>query len=225
MPDKTFTFGYSRFSLLGALVNSIVLIGGSLFILSEAIPRILNPESVKPLGMMYFAIGGIIINGLAVLKLKRGESLNERVVSWHLLEDVLGWVAVLIVSIVLMFKDIPILDPLLSITITVYVLYNVVKNMKSVLKVFLQGVPEHLSIGYIEKKIYENTKIKSIYHTHIWSLDGQKNMLSTHVVVSNEARKEEIINIKNSIRDLMEEEEIKHVTVEIDYENEIKEAE
>ena len=104
--DHKYSFGYRRFSLLGALVNSLVLILGSLFILSKAIPRLLNPETSNAAGMALFAVVGIAVNGAAVLRLKGGKSLNERVVAWHLLEDVLGWAAVLAVSIVLLFKDV-----------------------------------------------------------------------------------------------------------------------
>ena len=116
-----YSYGYRRFSLLGALINSLVLIGGSLFILSEAIPRILNPEEAHAPGMIAFAILGVIVNGAAVLKLKDDKSMNAKVVAWHLMEDVLGWVAVLIVGITLLFVNLPVLDPILSILITLYV--------------------------------------------------------------------------------------------------------
>jgi len=219
-PDKKFTFGYSRFSSLGALLNGLILIGGSIFILSEAIPRILNPEAVKPKGMLLFAIVGIIVNGFAAFKLSGGESLNEKVVRWHLLEDVLGWVAVFIVSIVLMFKDIPVLDPILSIAITLYVIYNVIKNLKDVLTVFLQGVPKDISIDETKEKITNIPNVKSVHHTHIWSLDGEKHLLSTHVIVDDLISKEKIIAVKNDIKSIMREENIGHVTVEIEYESE-----
>ena len=219
-PDKKFTFGYSRFSLLGALLNSLILIGGSLFILSEAVPRILNPETIKPKGMLLFAIGGIIANGLAAFKVSGGESLNEKVVTWHLLEDVLGWVAVFVVSLVLVFKEIPVLDPLLSVTITLYVLYNVINNLKEVLNVFLQGVPEEISIEQIEEKIANINHVQSVYHTHVWSLEGETHLLSTHVVVGDNSSREEIIKVKEEIRTLMQDEDIGHTTVEVDYESE-----
>ena len=144
--DKDFSYGYARFSLLGALINSIVLILGSVFILTKVIPRIFSPQAVSPEGMMYLAILGIIVNGIAVFKLRGGSSLNKDVVSWHLLEDVLGWIAVLIVSIILIYKDIPILDPLLSLLINIYILYNVISKLKKVLNVFLQRVPAGIEI-------------------------------------------------------------------------------
>ena len=219
-PDKYYSFGYARFSLLGALINSFILIIGSIYIFSETIPRIFDPETVHPKGMFVFAIAGIIINGLAVIRLKTGQSMNEKVVSWHLLEDVLGWVAVLIVSTVLLFKDIPILDPLLSIGITLYVLTNVVKNIKDILRVFLQGVPTGISIDDIEKKVTQIQDIQSVHHTHIWSLEGENNLLSTHVVVKDGISKEKIIAVKSKVKSLMKKEKISHVTVEIEFESE-----
>lgn len=127
-PDEKYSFGYARFSLLAALINSLVLVGGSVLVLTRSVPRIFNPEPIDAKGMFVFAILGILINGLAVLKLKKGTSLNEKVVSWHLMEDVLGWVVILVASIVLMFVDIPILDPILSVLITIYVLFHVLKT-------------------------------------------------------------------------------------------------
>ena len=219
-PDQKFSFGYSRFSLLGALINSLILVGGSVLILVKSVPRIFKTEDVNPKGMLIFAILGIVINGIAVLRLKKGTSLNEKVVSWHLMEDVLGWVAIFIASITLMFIDIPVIDPILSVSITIYVLYNVIKNLKEILNVFLQGVPKNLSISEIEHEIIEKTGAVSAYHTHIWSLEGEKNLLSTHIIVGDEIKHEEIIAIKQNVREVMREKGIEHVTIEIDFESE-----
>ncbi len=218
--DDSFSYGYARFSLLGALINSIVLILGSIFILTEVIPRIFNPQTVHPEGMLFLAIFGIIINGISVLKLRGGNSLNKDVVSWHLLEDVLGWTAVLIVSIILIYKEIPILDPLLSLLINFYILYNVISKLKRVLNIFLQGVPGEIEIEELQQKIVKTTQALAVHHTHVWTLEGEKHFLSTHVIVSDEVSKEEIIGLKSQIKELLASEKIDHVTVEIEYENE-----
>ncbi|HHV97896.1 MAG TPA: cation transporter [Clostridiaceae bacterium] len=219
-PDTRFSFGYARFSLLGALINSIILIVGTALILAKSIPRILKPEAVNTNGMMILAILGIVMNGAAVLRLREGTTLNERVVLWHLMEDVLGWAVVLIVSLILMFIDIPIIDPILSVLITIYVLINVWKNLKEILYVLLQGVPKDLSIEEIEREIMEETGVIFVYHTHIWSLEGEKNLLSTHIIVKDDTKREEIIEIKQKIRELMLKKGIEHVTVEIEFESE-----
>ncbi|HBB29711.1 MAG TPA: cation transporter [Clostridiales bacterium] len=219
-PDQKFSYGYARFSLLGALISSVVLLSGSVLIITRAIPRIIQPEAVNPKGMLIFSILGIVINGTAVLRLKKGTSLNERVVSWHLIEDVLGWIVVLIISIVLIFLDLPVLDPIFSLLITIYVLYNVVKNLKEILNIFLQGVPKNLSIKEIEKEIVEKTGAVAAYHTHIWSLEGERHLLSINLIVNDKIERNEVIAIKQNVRKLMMEKEIDHVTVQVDFESE-----
>jgi cobalt-zinc-cadmium efflux system protein len=219
-PDEKFTFGYARFSLLSALVNSLILVGGSVLVLSRAVPRILNPEAVNPTGMLILSLFGIVFNGLAVLRLRKGTSLNEKVVSWHLMEDVLGWAVVLVVSIVLIFVDIPILDPILSIAITIYILFNVVKNLKEILNVFLQGVPKHLTIGDIEEEIRLAPNLLDVHHTHIWTLEGERNILSTHILVEDNLKQTSIVALKENIRERMRGKGIDHVTIEIEYESE-----
>lgn len=218
--DQKFSYGYARFSLLGALMNSLLLVGGSVFILTQSVPRIFKPEEVNPGGMIIFAVLGIAVNGLAVVRLRKGTSFNERIVSWHLLEDVLGWAAIFVTGIVLLFIDIPVLDPILSVLITIYVLFNVVKSLKATLNIFLQGVPKDLSISEIEQEIVEKTGVNAAYHTHIWSLDGEKTLFSTHIIVRDEMDRKDIIMIKNEIRDLMRGKGIEHVTIEVDFKNE-----
>lgn len=119
--DSHFSYGYKRFSLLGALISSFILLVGSILILFEAIPRLIHPETVHVNGMIFLAIWGVLVNGAAVLKLRGGETQNERVVRLHLLEDVFGWIAVLIVGIVMLFVNLPILVPILSVGITFYI--------------------------------------------------------------------------------------------------------
>lgn len=219
-PDQKFSYGYARFSLLVALISSVVLLSGSVLIITRAISRIIQPEAVNPKGMLIFSILGIVINGTAVLRLKKGTSLNEKVVSWHLIEDVLGWIVVLIISVVLIFLDLPVLDPIFSLLITIYVLYNVVKNLKEILNIFLQGVPKNLSIKEIEKEIVEKTGAVAAYHTHIWSLEGERHLLSINLIVNDKIERNEVIAIKQNVRKLMMEKEIDHVTVQVDFESE-----
>jgi cobalt-zinc-cadmium efflux system protein len=218
--DPEYSYGYGRFSLLGALVNAVILVGGSLYLLSRAIPRLLNPEPASAPGMLLLAIGGIAVNGLAVLRLKGGQSLNMQVVAWHLLEDVLGWVAVLIVSIVLLFTDLYILDPILSILITLYVLYNMLGKLKQTSSLFLQAVPGNVDVNAFENQVQTIDQVLDTHHTHIWSLEGEHHVLSTHVVVAENATKQDTIRIKNQVRSLIDRSDFEHITVEIEYENE-----
>ena len=215
--DKKYSYGYRRYSLLSALINTIVLIVGSVFIISRAVTRLFNPEPVNAKGMILFAVLGIIVNGLAMLRLRGGKSLNAQVVAWHLIEDVLGWVAVLIMSIVLLFTDLYILDPIFSILITSFVLYNVIKNLRKTLALFLQAVPENMDLEKIENRLLAIDNVCSSHHTHIWSMDGEHHVLTTHLVVEEDTSQGEVQCIKEDINQLSKEMDFLHTTVEIEY--------
>lgn len=218
--DAKYTFGYKRFSLLGALINSLVLILGSIYVIYEAVGRILEPEHSDAKGMILFAIIGVAVNGYAAWKLSSGKSLNEKVVSWHLMEDVLGWVAVLIVAIVLYFKDIHYLDPALSLLITLYILYNVVKRLRETLFLFLQGTPENVNISKLETELLEIEKVHSVHHLHVWSQDGENHVFTAHVKLENISGFEQVIQIKSTIKKLLREYHFDHFTIETELDSE-----
>jgi cobalt-zinc-cadmium efflux system protein len=219
--DNKFSFGYKRFSLLGALINGLVLFVGSAFILIETIPRLFKPEHAQAEGMFVFAIVGVLVNGFSVIKLKGGKTLNEKMVRWHLIEDVIGWIAVLIVSIVLMFYDLPILDPLLSVAIIAYVLFNVIKNLKETFLVFLQGVPSDIDFYKIEKEILDLDDVRSVHRVHVWSLDGASNVMTIHVVINYVETSKEMLEAKAKVREVLSEYSIEHSTIEIELPKEV----
>ena len=156
------------------------------------------------------------MNGAAVLRVRRGRTMNERVVTWHLLEDVFGWIAVLLISIILMLWDFPILDPLFSIAFTLYILWNVFKNLRQTIMLFLQSIPEGINVPTIEAKVRTMPRVQDIHDTHIWSMDGAFHVLTTHIVIEDEASTEEIINLKQQVRALIEILNVHHVTLEIE---------
>jgi cobalt-zinc-cadmium efflux system protein len=219
--DKKYSYGYRRFSMLGALINTIILIVGSLIILSEAIPRIIRPEQSSAKGMALLALGGILVNGIAALRVSRSKSLNARMVAWHLLEDLLGWIAVLVVSIVLLFKKIYILDPILSLLITIYVLYNVVRNLNKTLVLFMQAVPEGIDVSALEANILAIDKVRSIHHLHVWSLDGEHNVLTAHVVIESESTIADVQRVRKEINALMEGMVFEHTAIQVECEDEV----
>jgi len=214
--NKLYSYGYKRFSLLGAIINSVVLIVGSVFILSEAIPRIFNPQETSAKGMFILAIIGIAVNGAAVLRTRKGSSINERVVSLHLLEDVLGWFAVLAGSILIYLTGLTIFDPLLSIAISLFVLFNVFRNIKQVLPILLQGTPRELKQEHIVNELNEIENIASIHDLHIWSLDEDYNVLTVHVKLEKPLSMDELADLKRQIRTMLKEEEIQHATIEFE---------
>ncbi|MBR9919367.1 MAG: cation transporter [Bacteroidetes bacterium] len=212
--DKKFSFGYQRFSLLGALINSLVLIGGSIYVITEAVGRLMDPEPSDAGGMVVFAIIGITVNGYAAWKLSGGKSLNEKVVSWHLLEDVLGWVAVLIVAVILYFTDLYYLDPALSLLITAYILWNVLRRLKETLYIFLQGIPDDINLQQIEEKLLQVQHVHSLHHTHVWSLEGEHHVFTTHVKLKEIAKFEQLLEAKKNIKSILREYPFKHYTIE-----------
>ena len=213
---KSYSYGYKRFSLIGAVVNSIVLIVGSIFILSEAIPRIISPEETHAKGMIILAIFGFIVNGAAVFRLRKGKSINEKVVSLHLLEDVLGWAAVLVGAIIMYFFDLPIIDPILSIGIACFVLFNVFRNIRQSLRVILQGIPEEVDLEHIVKDVEQINNIENIHDLHVWSMDGEYNVLTMHVTLKEALPMEKLAKLKVEIRDLLKDEHIDHATIEFE---------
>jgi len=218
--DNKFSFGYKRFSLLGALINSVILIVGSLYVINEAVGRILEPEHTDAKGMIFFAVIGVLVNGYAAWKLSGGKTMNEKVASWHLVEDVLGWVAVLVVAIILNFKDIHYLDPALSLLITIYILWNVIIRLKQTLFIFLQGVPEELDVNEIESKILNIDFVNSIHHMHVWSLEGEHNVFTAHIKIDDNSNLNDFIKVKSDVKNILKKYKFEHYTVEVEFNDE-----
>lgn len=219
--NNKFTYGYGRFSLLGALINAIVLVIGSTFILANAVPRIIQPQKTNAEGMILFAIIGVLVNGAAVFKLKNEDTMNARVLMLHLLEDVLGWMAILAVAITLLFYPTYILDAILSIVITLYILFNVIMNLRKTVALFLQATPENIDLDEIDKKLKSIEKVISTHHTHVWSLDGSNHILTTHLIVEKSTTRQEIVKIKLKCKQLFENYKLTHLTIEIELEDEV----
>jgi cobalt-zinc-cadmium efflux system protein len=172
-------------------------------------------------GMLFFAILGVGVNGYAAWKLSKGKTLNEKVISWHLLEDVLGWVAVFLVAIALYFYPNPYLDPVLSLLISIYILWNVIQRLRETLFLFLQGHPSDIDQSEIEREILEIPHVQSTHHTHVWSLDGEHHVFTTHVKLKPIHSLAEILQVKNELKQIMRKYPFEHYTIEteIDEEN------
>jgi cobalt-zinc-cadmium efflux system protein len=214
--DLSFTYGYHRLSLLGALVNGTVLVIGSIWVLGEAIPRLADPQMPHALGMTGLAILGVVVNGLAAYKLSGGKTLNERVLNWHLLEDVLGWLAVLIVSLILLFVDWPILDPILSIAFTLFILVNVIKNLSRTLHLFLQGAPDKQLTVEIRDKLLAINHVAGVHHLHLWSLDGERHVMTAHLVLDTPVSNTLHDAVKEDVRSMCNGYDFIHTTIELE---------
>lgn len=219
--DGEFTYGYRRLSLFGALINGLVLIAGSLWVLNEAIPRLTNPVMPVTEGMLALAILGVTVNGVAAYRLSKGNTLNEKILNWHLLEDVLGWLAVLIVSIVLQFADWPILDPLLSVGFTLFILFNVARNLWVTGKLFFQAVPDKALHEEIQRTLLGVDGISEVHHLHLWSLDGEHHVLTAHIVVDDGFGLDEYCSIKQTVARALKQYRLAHTTIEIELKQEL----
>lgn len=216
-PDSKRTFGYQRLSLFSSLFSATVLTAGSLIILARALPRLINPEHVNATGMILLSLIGITFNGLGVLKLKRGQSMNEKVLTWHLLEDVLGWSVILIGSIIIKFWDNHLIDPIMTIGYTIFILWGVTKNLKSVLNIFLQGVPAHIDIEHVKSGLLALPGIKDIHDIHIWSLEGETDIFTGHIVIEDDLLKNQD-EARRIVKDELSKHHIEHSTIELESE-------
>ncbi|MFP5518991.1 MAG: cation diffusion facilitator family transporter [Bdellovibrionia bacterium] len=198
--DNQYSYGYRRFSVLGAFVTGVILLIGSAFILVEAIPRLFNPEAPHAEGMIFMALFGVAVNGLAAYRVSKGESLNEKMLMWHMLEDLAGWVLVLVGGIAIKFTDIPEIDAGLAVILSLWIVYNVFRNLKSAASVFLMAAPHSGAIKEAEEIIRANEMVKDVHHLHLWSLDGQKHILTAHLVVDSNSDWQSMEKVKNEIK-------------------------
>lgn len=212
--NEKYSFGHRRFSLLGALSTSVVLVAGSVLMIVRSFPLLFNPKPVHHQGMFWVAIAAIAINGFATWLLSSGSSTNEKVLSLHMLEDVLGWVGVLVVSIILRYREWYFLDPLLSIAIAIFILTRTIPGFLSIAKVFLESVPEDIDIQQVEQAIYAIDEVHAVSHLHIWSIDGEENAFAVTVYVSAE-EVDQFENIREEIRQLVKGHNVTHSTIEI----------
>ncbi len=219
-PDQVFTYGYRRLSLFGALINSIILVVGSTWVLFVSVPRLFDPQMPIAEGMLGLAVLGITVNGFAAYKLSGGNTMNEKVLNWHLLEDVLGWVAVLLVSIALLFVDWPILDPLLAIIFTTFILFNVYKHFKETLKIFFQAAPASLLVNKINQELNKLEQVESIHHEHCWSLDGEHHVYTAHLQLRLTLSTSEQQNLKKLIAEKLRPFNLTHTTIELEFPDE-----
>lgn len=214
--DRNYSYGYKRFSLLGAIINSVILTVGSVLILVETVPRIINPQTPDTMGMFVLAILGVLVNGAAMIRLRRGSSVNEKVVSLHMLEDVLGWSAILVGSVVMHFFDLPIIDPILSVAISLFILYNVYKNLRVSMRIILQGTPPELDADLIREQLKSFPEVESAHDLHSWSIDGEYHVATLHIVLRKSTDLTELAPLKSAIRDKLKELNISHATIEFE---------
>lgn len=210
-PDKIYTYGYMRFSVLGGLITTCILLFGSATVIYNAILRLFNPVEINYEGMLFFAVVGVIVNFCAAYFTRDGDSINQKSVNLHMLEDVLGWAVVLIGGAIMYFTDIAIIDPLMSIGVAVFILINAIRNLKDVENLFLEKIPEGIDVEDIRHRLCEIDGVTDVHHIHVWSIDGINNYATMHIVAEGD-----FAAIKEAVRAALKEHDIGHSTLELE---------
>ena len=219
--DSHYTLGYKRFSLLGALVTAVILMTGSVLVILENITKLFHPQAVNDEGILWLGIIAVSINVLASLVVRKGKTKNESILSLHFLEDTLGWVAVILMAIVLRFTDWYILDPLLSLVISIFILSKAIPRFWSTLKIFLDAVPEGVDIKQVKSDLEQLDHVASINQLNLWTMDGLEKNAIVHVCLK-EIEQMEVC--KESIRTLLKNYGFQNITIEVDADLETHQA-
>ena len=210
-PDEKYTYGYARYSVIGSVITTLILLVGSVLVVYNAIGRIITPTEINYNGMILFAVIGVCVNFLAAFLTRSGDSLNQKAVNLHMLEDVLGWVVVLVGAIVMRFTDISIIDPLMSIGVALFIFINALKNLGEALGLFLEKTPCGIDIGEIKEHICRIDGVADVHHIHVWSMDGHSNYATMHVVVTGDPH-----DVNGKVREELREHGIGHSTLELE---------
>ncbi len=214
-PDNGYSYGYSRYSVIGSLFTTLILLIGSGIVIYESITRIFNPIDINYNGMIIFAIFGVIVNFIAAYVTHEGDSVNQKAVNIHMLEDVLGWIVVLIGAIIMRFTSFRLLDSLMSIGVAIFIFIEAIKNLLETMNIFLEKTPKDIDIDEIKEHILDIKEIKDIHHIHIWTLDGINNYATMHIVSNEDSH-----TIKEKVKEELHEHNIVHSTIEIESEDE-----
>lgn len=198
-PTKKYTYGFSRLSVIGAIINIIVLSFGTIFIIITAINKLINPTSVVASGMFFMSIFGILVNLISVIRMHGSINILDKSVALHLLEDLLGWIAVAIVSIVIYFTDFYFLDPILSLIISIILIKNIYTTLKDIINIIMQALPNDTLYSDIQKIVLENNNIINVNKLNIWTLDGENHIATMSVNISDDI---DISLLKNKLNKL-----------------------
>ncbi len=210
-PDDLYTYGYARYSVFGGLITTVILFVGSLIVIYNAIGRLINPAPIHYDGMIGIAVVGTLVNAGAAFFTREGESINQKAVNLHMLEDVLGWLVVLLGAILMRFTDFAMIDPLMSVGVAAFILVNAWHNLKDVLDLFLEKTPAGISVPEISEKIMKIENVLDVHHLHLWSIDGKNIYATMHIVTDDNPH-----NIKEKIREEMKKVGIGHITLELE---------
>ncbi len=210
-PDENYTFGYVRYSVIGGFITVCILLVGSIAVIINAVEKMFDPTEINYDGMIIFAIFGAVINLIAARITHDGESLNQKAVNLHMLEDVLGWLVVLVGAVIMRFTDFWLIDPVMSIGVALFIIINALKQLKDIVDLFLEKTPHGISVAEIREHIMELDGVEDVHHLHLWSVDGVSGCATMHVVTDCDPHE-----IKTRVRKELEEHGVVHSTLELE---------
>lgn len=210
-PSESYSYGLRRLSLLSAFLTGVVISSGAVYIMVESILSFREPRQPHGLGMMILAIFGMAMNGIAAWRLGHGHTHNEKMMQWHLIEDILGWVAVFFGSLGIQFFGWNWLDPVLAFAISLFVLYNVIRRTAEIISLFLQGSPDPVALRAFRENVEKLEGVVETHDVHFWSLDGVRHVLSLHVVLNDMTHS---LQTKELVRKLSKDLGDCHLTIE-----------
>jgi cobalt-zinc-cadmium efflux system protein len=219
-PDDIYTYGYLRYSVMGSVITVLILLVGSVVVIINAVDRIIDPQEINYNGMILFAVIGMVVNFLAAFFTRHGDSLNQKAVNLHMLEDVLGWAVVLVGAILMRFTDLKLIDPLMSIGVAVYIFIHAFSHLKEALDLFLVKIPKDVDLEEIKHHLTEIDGVVGVHHIHIWSLDGTQNYATMHIVMDGDP-----LTVKKAVKEELQEHGVVHATLELESKDEICEEE
>lgn len=214
-PDEKYTYGYARFSVIGSAISTLILLVGSVMIIYSSVGRMIEPREINYNGMIIFAVVGVCVNFLSAFFTRDGGSLNQKAVNLHMLEDLLGWVVVLVGAVVMRFTDFAILDPLMSIGVALFILIHAIRNLKVLFEIFLEKTPQGIDVNEIVEHLLKLDGVLGVHHVHIRSFDGYNNYATMHIVTNGD-----FYTVKEKVREELHEHGICHATLELETEDE-----
>ncbi|MBQ9861851.1 MAG: cation transporter [Clostridia bacterium] len=210
-PNETYTYGYARYSVMGSAITTLVLLISSLFVIVQAVRRLLSPTEIDYSGMILFAVIGVIVNAAAAIVTHAKETLNQRAVNLHMLEDVLGWIVVLIGAIVIRYTDLLFLDSLMSLGVAVFILVHAARNLRQTVDLLLEKAPSGIAVSALCEHLREINGVVDVHHVHLWSLDGDRHYATMHIVANGDPHA-----VKERVREELREHGIGHATLELE---------
>ncbi len=210
-PDDSYTYGYGRYSVIGGMITTLILLTGSVLVIYNALYRLVRPVEIHYNGMLVFAVFGVAVNFLAAYFTRDGDSLNQKAVNLHMLEDVLGWAVVLAGGVVMRFTHWVWIDPVMSIGVAVFILVHAIRNLNEVMALFLEKTPRGISVSALKGHLTQIEGVADVHHIHLWSMDGQNHFATLHVVAEGDSEE-----IKRKVREELAEHGIGHATIELE---------